>query len=56
MEDVSFEGMWLVYKKGDEQKDTGLRFIPLDEEDVLFKCPECNQEVKAPIPEEIEWG
>lgn len=55
LEDVSFDGMWLVYKKGDEQKDTGLRFIPLDNEDILFKCPVCKLEVKAPVPEEIQW-
>jgi hypothetical protein len=55
VEDVSIEGKWMVYKEGNEPKDTGLRFIPLDDEDILFKCPVCNQEVKAPIPEEIEW-
>jgi len=49
VEDVTFEGMWIVYKEGEEQKDAGLRFISLDNEDSLFRCPSCNKEVKAPI-------
>jgi hypothetical protein len=38
---------------GDEQKDTSLRFIPLDDNDMLFKCPSCSKEIKAPILDEI---
>jgi hypothetical protein len=49
MEDVTFEGKWIVYKEGSEQKDSGLRFISLDDEDSLFRCPSCGIEIKAQL-------
>lgn len=54
MEDVTIGSILIVYKSEDLEQyfsnngtypqDTGLRFIPLDSNNNLFKCPLCNTE------------
>ncbi len=44
VEDVAFDGMWLVYRAGQPAVDSGLRFLELG--DGIFRCPSCGDETK----------
>lgn len=45
MEDVTFEGMLIVYRTGSDRVDMGLRF-PEPDEDGVSSCPGCGGLVK----------
>mgnify|MGYP000859459029 CR=1 FL=1 len=47
-EDVLIDGRLVTWHGCGDGRDTGLRFMPLDDEDRRFSCPECGCEV---IPE-----
>ena len=52
LEDVTFEGFLITYQKdGKDQRDSGLRFGPLDK--TRFQCQACGAACHLPTEEEL---